>query len=350
MQSISIQATVSKTSRVVAKGAALAAILLIGCAGAGRIEAQEAFAPSLLDLREQDSGRFEVTWKTPWMGIPGAELRPIFPPSCTVVDTLAVSRDETMITVRWVLECGKEGLVGQSLGIAGLAASKTDALMRLHLSDGRLVRGVLSGRQPALTVPEKKPVRQVVADYLVLGIKHILLGVDHLLFVLGLLLLVRGRRRLLIPTITAFAVGHSVTLELGALGVVTFPFAPVEAAIALSILVLAVELARPESDHPGLIRRFPWAMALACGLVHGLGFAAALIEGGLPQTEFTLALCAFNAGIEGGLLLFVAGVWLTMKAFRPAVLRLPACRAQVTIYVIGSLAAFWMFQRMAAIF
>ncbi len=349
MQSIPIRTIVSRTSGGVAKGVAAAAILLICCAGAGRLEAH-AFAPSLLELREQVSGRFEVTWKTPRIGIPGTELRPIFPPSCALVATPAVSQDETMITGRWVLDCGSESLVGQSLEIAGLAASKTDVLVRLHLSDGRLIRGVLSGRQPSLTVPEKEPVRHLVAGYLVLGIKHILLGVDHLLFVLGLLLLVRGRRRLLLLTITAFTIGHSVTLALVALGAVTFPPAPVEAAIALSILVLAVELARPESDQPGLMRRFPWAMALAFGLLHGLGFAAALIEVGLPPTGITLALLAFNAGIEVGQLLFVAGVFLTMKVFRPVVLRIPAWRAQGTIYVIGSLAAFWMFQRMAAMF
>ena len=177
-----------------------------------------------------------------------------------------------------------------------------------------------------------------------LGIEHILLGIDHLLFVLGLLLIVRGFG-LLLKTITAFTVAHSVTLAMATLGFVNVPQAPVEAVIALSILFLASELAKQQKGNPGMTSRYPWVVALSFGLLHGFGFAGALSEVGLPQTDIPLALLFFNVGVEVGQLMFVAIVLMIFWVIQKLKFRWPAWTKQVPAYAIGSLAAFWFIQR-----
>jgi hydrogenase/urease accessory protein HupE len=245
------------------------------------------------------------------------------------------------------VDCGGRSLAGARIGVDGLAARGTDALVRLHLADGRLVQGVVRGGEPFLTVPERPGPAEVFGAYVGLGFEHILGGLDHLAFVLGLVLLVRGRRALL-WTVTAFTAGHSVTLSLAALGVVRVPAAGVEVLIAVSIVAVAVELARP--DRGPIPRwRSPWAMAGAFGLLHGLGFAGALTEVGLPAGEIPAALFAFNCGIEAGQLLFVAGLLLAGSALARTGRKLPPFvalpTAGVPAYAIGALAAYWVIER-----
>jgi hydrogenase/urease accessory protein HupE len=185
----------------------------------------------------------------------------------------------------------------------------------------------------------------VGAEYLLLGFDHILAGVDHLVFVLGLTLIVGGGWRL-VKTITAFTVAHSITLALSTLGHVRVSHAPVEAAIALSIVFLARELLLMRRGQPGLTSRAPWLVAFAFGLLHGLGFAGALREIGLPQGDIPLALLAFNIGVEAGQLAFVAVV-LALLAIgrRISSDTLPKWLGQVPAYAIGTVAAFWTLER-----
>ena len=175
-----------------------------------------------------------------------------------------------------------------------------------------------------------------------LGVEHILAGIDHLLFVLALLFLV-GFRRQLVLTITAFTVAHSVTLVLSALGLLTLRPPPVEATIALSILLVAGEALH---DRPTLSRRWPALVALLFGLVHGLGFAGALAQIGLPQHHLPVALLSFNLGVEAGQLLVVLAAWglHTLVARWP---RVAAARRPV-LYGIGGMAAFWTIERVVA--
>jgi hydrogenase/urease accessory protein HupE len=188
---------------------------------------------------------------------------------------------------------------------------------------------------------------EVARTYVLLGIEHILLGVDHLLFVLALLIIVRGGARILL-TVTAFTVAHSTTLVAATLGWLALPAAPVEATIALSIAFLAREIAMSWRGHAGLTERMPWLVAFVFGLLHGLGFAGALAEIGLPQNAIPLALLCFNVGVEVGQLLFVGAVlglaW-TMRSF--AARRGPMLNA-VASYVIGGVASFWMIERVIA--
>jgi hydrogenase/urease accessory protein HupE len=198
---------------------------------------------------------------------------------------------------------------------------------------------VLRAREPALTIPDREAHLGLASRYVALGVEHILSGYDHLLFVFGLLLLAVDLRAL-IATITAFTLGHSVTLTLAALDVARVPAAPVEVLIAFSIFVLAVELARIDPTRDATFaRRRPWLMALVFGFLHGLGFAGTLRAAGLPAGAVPTALFGFNVGIELGQLAFVLTV-LAISAWTHA---LPA-------YAIGSLAACWMIERARALF
>lgn len=306
-------------------------------------------APSLLELREMDDQLVAVRWKTPLARPRGVVIRPVLPERCRQL-TATVTERETMAWVsRWSMDCGPSGLAGLEIDIEGLGDSGTSALVRIRFVGGGSVRAVLRGDAPTFQVPGQQHVQGpfgVAREYLALGFMHLLSGVDHLLFVLGLLLLVGGWRSLLV-TVTAFTLGHSVTLSLASLGLIHWSQAPVEAAIAFSIFLLAVELARDRS-RPTFLRRYPWGMAAGFGLLHGLGFAGALAEVGLPAGEIPLALISFNVGIEGGQLLFIGllvglqriGEWLSVPAWVGS--------PRAVAYVVGPLAVLWCCERTVA--
>ncbi|RKT43189.1 HupE/UreJ family protein [Thiocapsa rosea] len=322
---------------------------LLGAAGAASTVAAHPLDPALLEIRESPTGTLDVLWRLPVAQTAGVPLRAILPAGCTPMSAPVASRAGSRVTLRWRAQCADGGLVGSDIGVDGLRERSTDAVLRVHLADGRLVQAVLRGDNPTFTVPESAGRLDVLRDYLLLGFEHILGGPDHLLFVFGLVLLVQGYRRLF-WTITAFTAGHSVTLALAVLGVVTVPSHPVEALIALTIVVVAVELTRAGPGHATWIQRFPWVMAFTFGLLHGLGFAGALTEIGLPAHEVPLALAAFNIGIEVGQLLCVA-VILTAAAVRRSVpVSLPTAARHLPSYVIGSLAVFWVLERSTAMF
>jgi len=327
----------------------LAVCNVIGVLGAATEVSAHPLAPSLLDLRQTADGRFAVRWKTSAYRPTGAHLAPILPEWCTRVGAETEHDAPGAIERRYVLDCGERGLTGATLGVRDLDVSRTLALVRLELADGRLVRALLDGSRPSTVVPERESRLDVARQYLDLGFEHLLTGVDHLLFVLCLCLLVRERRALL-WTITAFTVGHSVTLTLATLGLVSFPQSIAETGIALSIVLLAAELLRdPRASATAAsaswIRRRPWAMAFGFGLLHGLGFAGALTEVGLPPGEIPMALLTFNLGIELGQLAFVAALLVAAWLAQPLLARLPSRALRVPAYAIGSLAAFWFWSR-----
>jgi hydrogenase/urease accessory protein HupE len=254
------------------------------------------------------------------------------------------TRDSESVTVRWRVDCGGAGVVGKRIGVEGLASAKTDALLRVELADGRAIDTVLRAREPLLAVPARESRLDLARRYLELGIEHILTGWDHLLFVFGLLLLAAGARALVV-TVTAFTVGHSITLALAVLDVARVPPAPVEALIAFSIFALAVELARPPATTTTLVRRAPWLMALLFGFLHGLGFAGTLRAAGLPAEAIWSALLSFNLGIELGQLAFVVGLVTVAGMARRLTRRLPMWTRALPVYAMGALAACWMIER-----
>jgi hydrogenase/urease accessory protein HupE len=317
------------------------ALLLVGFVQAWPVAAHP-LAPSLLDVREREGGRVDVLFKVSLLQPRGANLQPELPSLCTPLAAPTAERDDVSVSYRWSEDCGPDGIVGESLRVVGLERTRTDVLVRVELRDGRRLRRVISGAEAAFEVSERQSGWQVARDYGRLGVDHILTGLDHLTFVLGLMLLVRNRRALLV-TLTAFTLGHSVTLSAAVLGYVDFPSRLVEFAIALSIFVLAVELSSGREGDA--THRRPWGFACAFGLLHGLGFAGALSEIGLPADEIPLALLAFNLGIEIGQIAFVAVVWGLLVAVGRRAEAAPGWLRALPVYAIGSLAAMWCIER-----
>ncbi|MEE1674933.1 HupE/UreJ family protein [Agarivorans aestuarii] len=242
----------------------------------------------------------------------------------TADDMLALpwERDGIMLTVYWA-----DGSEARTL------FKNEDGLIAVPMSDVKASSG-------SWVAASKR--------YFFLGIEHILLGIDHLLFVLGLLWIVRGGLSLL-KTITAFTLAHSITLGLATFGLVSLAPAPVEACIALSIVFLAVEIMRAREGQTGLTHRYPWVVAFAFGLLHGLGFAGALSSIGLAQSEIPIALLFFNIGVEAGQILFVLAVIAAMQAVDTLKVKIPSWVEVIPVYVIGTLATYWLFTRFSVI-
>jgi hypothetical protein len=299
-------------------------------------------APALLELTESAAHSVAVRWKTSIWKQAGVRLEPALPAGCVAIDEKQVQVDATSVTATWSAECNG-GLAGGTVSVNGLDRSETDVLLRVTLIDGRSLQSILRRGDSAFAIPRQPTGVSVLAAYAGLGLHHILGGFDHLLFVFGLLLLVPARGSL-VKTVTAFTAGHSVTLSLAALGYAAVPSAPVELAIAMTILALAVELSRPPGSR-SLMRRRPWLMAFAFGLLHGLGFAGALREIGLPAGDIPAALFSFNAGIELGQLLFVAAVLFLSRPLLALRATLPAYTLRLPVYAMGTLAAFWTIER-----
>ncbi|AQA18528.1 hypothetical protein BST95_10055 [Halioglobus japonicus] len=303
------------------------------------------FAPSLLKINQIDASQYHLVWKTPVQATSNVPLLPTWPESCAVTQSSPPHVEGTGKVTSLQITCadlGEDGLVGDAIGVSGLGANQASAMVMLRMADGRQYQEVLNAEQAEFIVPAEPSAGEVVTDYSVLGIEHIWGGIDHLLFVFGLLLLVGGGARLL-WTITAFTVGHSITLSLVTLGFFDYPVALVEFTIALSIFVLAVELTRKGSND--LLWRHPWWLAGGFGLLHGMGFAGALAETGLPQDNVPLALLFFNVGIELGQIAFILVVlllwWLLRRPLAPWQERL----RWVPVYVLGSLSAMWCIER-----
>ena len=334
------------------------ALLAAGLVATAPVPAgSHAFDPALLVLTEREPGTFDVVWRTsptrlpPGPTVDDDPLVPLLPPQCRRVypdDAPAAQAGEPVF---WRVACGEAGLRGGALSLGDVDPGHTDVVVRIVWRDGPPFDGVLRSALRVLEVPVTPAAFgsspwALARGYAALGIRHILEGVDHLLFVLGLFLLVEGGGAL-VRTITAFTVAHSVSLALATAGLLTLPAAPVEALIAASILLLARELVRPAGAPATLASRRPWAVAFAFGLLHGLGFAGALAEIGLPASHAAVALLAFNVGVEIGQLLFVSLLFLVAIPFGPVVHRTPALRG-VPAYVMGVLAMAWVIERVQA--
>ena len=313
--------------------AGLLAVVLALLGLAGPVAAHE-MSMAELQLRETAPGTFLYQWGLGEKRAPADLLQPSWPAGCAA-------------DAQW-LRCGPDGLRG-SFSIEGVGKSSfSAALVRIHWLDGQSRIYTLTAAQPSVqlfgSADDKRDMGEIAWAYLVLGVEHILGGIDHLLFVISLLLLVGFQRRLL-WTITAFTAAHSLTLASSALGWLTLRPAPVEATIALSIVLVAGEALHKRET---LARRWPALVAFLFGLVHGLGFAGALKEIGLPEQHLLTALLTFNIGVEIGQLLTLAACWALWRLAA----RWPAlARARTALlYAIGSLAAYWSWLRVAAIF
>ena len=309
------------------------------------------FKPAYLQLRQLDATTYDVLWKLPALDERRTiKVEPRFPTGSYDLTPRRSTYSGGTAELRWQVRV-PHGLAGHAIEFDGLATTRIDVLVRLVREDGSTQLGRLTPVERRFEVQASPAALEVARTYTLLGIEHILLGVDHLLFVLALLLIVDGTRRL-VWTVTAFTLAHSLTLAAASLGVLHVPGPPVEASIALSIVFVAAEIVHGRQGRPGLTQRRPWLVAFAFGLLHGLGFAGALAEVGLPERQIPTALLFFNVGVEIGQLAFIvtmlslaaAGRWLARR-FRVA---WPAWSALVLPYGIGGIASFWLIERIAA--
>jgi hypothetical protein len=315
--------------------------------GSGPAAVAHESRPAYLEIEETAPGQFLVRWRTPMRA--GMRL----PVVLRLPEGVRESREplvehlsDSVLERRWI-EAGDAGLSGKRIGFPGLELTITEAVVRISTQDGRTWMGIARPTKPWVEIEADRSMPAVAADFTRQGIEHILHGFDHLLFVFGLLLLVPGRW-MLVKTVTAFTVAHSITLAAATLGYLRPPVAFVEAAIAMSIVFLAVEIVRARRGETGFAIKRPWLMAFAFGLLHGFGFASVLSDAGLPQSEIPTALLFFNIGVEIGQLVFVAAVLLVGRVLARLYGDWPHGVRLFPAYLIGTLGAFWMLQRVSS--
>jgi len=304
--------------------------------------------PASLEIVEQDGDNVMVRWRQPVMGDYTIAIAPVLSSGWLDRDPQQVYTTDTSLIKVWTVTSSGMALAGQTLWIRGLDRTITDTLVRIEYADGRILSRLLNATGPKMLIPAGTSAPPALPQYLQLGINHIWSGADHLLYILGLILLI-GSLRSLITTITAFTLAHSITLACSALNLVQLQPAPVEAVIALSIIYVAVEVIRLRRGRASLAGRAPWLIALIFGLLHGFGFASALKQIGLPENSMLNALLLFNLGIEIGQLLFLILVTGILAFLLHNLPRLQSRLVLVAPYCIGSLASFWLVQRLVAI-
>jgi hydrogenase/urease accessory protein HupE len=303
--------------------------------------------PAYLELRETAPGTYDASWKVPAAG-DGRRLALTarLPERAVALTEPRRVSDGSAYLARWQVSA-PGGLAGERITIDGLSATMTDVLVRLEHLDGTTQVVRLTPAEPSFVVATAPGRWQVVRTYLGLGVEHILTGVDHLLFVLTLILITQGGWPL-VKTVTAFTVAHGLTLTAATLGLVHVPSPPVEAVIALSIVFVAAEIVHGRQGRVGIAARNPWIVAFTFGLLHGLGFAGGLSEAGLPPRHIPLALLSFSVGVETGHLLFVGAVVTSIAVAARVAVPMPRWAPLVPPYAIGSVAMFWVIQRVAA--
>jgi len=325
-------------------GWAIAGLLFTTLLSASAALAHEA-RPAYLEIKETAANKFSVLWRTPVLSgmrlpivltIPG--VRNLKEPT---VEELADSLVE-----RRLIDAGPKGLAGRRIEFVGLQVTITDVLVRVEMLDGRKWTTIARPSQPWVEIGASQTWLEVAGNYVVEGVRHILFGADHMLFVLGLLLIVKDRFMLL-KTVTAFTVAHSITLAIATLGYAEVPVLPLNAAIALSILFLGPEIVRSWRGETSFTINHPWVVAFAFGLLHGFGFASVLTSAGLPRHELPLALVSFNVGVELGQIGFIGIILALESSFRVLEVRWPRWVQALPGYTVGSLGAFWTVQRVA---
>lgn len=322
--------------------AVLALVLLAGQTGVAVVGAHES-RPAYLEITETAPGRYDVLWRTPLLAGMSLPLALQFPADVHNASQPVVRELPDSLVERRTVEVAG-GLAGRRVDFVGLQATITDVLVRVRLSDGSDTSTIVRPSQPWIEIAAARGLAEIASSFILHGIQHISFGVDHLLFVLGLMLIVTDRWMLL-KTVTAFTVAHSITLAIATLGFADPPLLPLNAAIALSILFLGPEIVRSWRGQTSVTIRHPWLVAFLFGLLHGFGFAGALTGAGLPAKDLPLALLSFNAGVEIGQVAFVVLVLLCERAFRQLMIRWPRWVTALPGYAVGSLGAFWTIQR-----
>lgn len=303
--------------------------------------------PAYLQITETANHRYDVFWHVPSRGSSIPKLDVVFPAGTEISGEDRPNFVDGFANFSYQIKLS-ESLTGKIVRIDGLKKTLIDVLVRVEFASGEQATFMLQPNNNSVQIPGATSNWEVIKLYTILGVEHILFGFDHLLFVLALIIIAKGKWKI-IKTVTAFTLAHSITLTLASLGLVHIPGAPVEAVIALSIVFLAVEILNVQKGKPSLTSQKPWLVAFSFGLLHGFGFAGALADIGLPQQAIPYALGFFNLGVELGQLAFVFAMlgifWLAKKM--KINLKTPQ---KIAAYGIGSIAAFWMIERVVGFF
>ena len=293
--------------------------------------------PGYLKVTQSAEQSFEALWKQPIIGDRRLKISPMFPETCEVSEGQRTLRAGTL-TQGYKVACD---LSSGTIGIEGLERTLTDVFVEIEFLSGEIRRDVLKPASPTLDLAGQSSAR--TSQYLTIGVEHIVFGWDHLLFVIGLVLLVS--RRQIIGVATAFTVAHSLTLALAAFGLLQLPTRPVEILIALSIVMLAVEIIRKYRGHEGLAVKRLYLIGFLIGLIHGCGFASALANIGLPKGTELLALLLFNIGVEIGQFMVIGAFLIVLAALSKMAFNQKKQAELVMTYFIGTIAMFWVIDR-----
>lgn len=305
--------------------------------------------PALIKIKEIQDGVYDIMFKIPALGNQVVKLNPLFPEEFEPLGPVVSHFVPGAFIQRFTLHSNaRERLFGKEIYFEGLSSLQIDVLVQMQFNDGTNISGIVQAKSPVFKVPERGSKANVASSYFNMGVFHILSGIDHLLFVLALMLLIVNNNLKLLKTITAFTLAHSVSLALAALGLVNIPSAPTEAIIALSIVFLCVEIFNSKKGKYSMAKKYPWIVAMIFGLFHGLGFAGALSEVGLPPHEIPLALLMFNVGVEVGQVLFILAILVLTGIGNRLHIKWPAWSWKLLPYGIGSIAAFWTIERIVS--
>ena len=299
--------------------------------------------PAYLQITEVGKGEanYHILWKQPVVQNRRLPIDPVFSDECELSDLSPPEVTSVAILYNWQTECD---LSETSIHVTGLMVNHTDVLVRVETLDDEVENYVLRPSNPTLDLKEGGA---PALDYFIIGVDHLVFGIDHVLFVIGLFLFIQAPIAL-IKTITAFTVSHSITLALSVLGLVKLDQGPIELVIALSILFLARELVQEESKRSRLTLGRPWVMAFFFGLLHGLGFAGALADIGLPKDDLWLSLLLFNLGIEAGQIAVI--LVLAIVAWALSKINWKQYFNTLAAWGMGSVAAFWTIDRALLLF
>ncbi|MAN69910.1 MAG: hypothetical protein CMP88_10565 [Gammaproteobacteria bacterium] len=296
--------------------------------------------PAYLQIDEietqSDKSLYQILWKQPVVQNRRLPLNPIFPENCEVNDRLPIEITNGALLHHWITDCE---LKNSKIHIDGLSVTLTDVMVRWNSIDGESKNYLLRPEDPTLDLGGEAT---QTSSYLLVGIEHLVFGIDHVLFVMCLFFLIRNPIAL-IKTITSFTVAHSITLALSVLQLVELDQGPIEAVIALSIVFLARELLVSGASKSSMTLAKPWLMAFFFGLLHGLGFAGALREIGLPDDSFWSSLLLFNIGIEFGQLMVIA--ILAGLTWLLAQIKFRQQGISYASWIVGMVAAYWTIDR-----
>lgn len=313
------------------------AVLLAGPAKADELRS------GYLEFTQRAATEWTLVWKSPMKGGFTPFTTPVLPKGCAVAGSpMRVIANGSVVTTSTIF-CQSD-VAGGILGLENLETAQSDVLVRVAPL-GRPVQALrLTPAEPRAVIKSKPGRWQVARTYFVIGIDHIVFGYDHLLFVVALVLLLSGFWTVF-KAVTAFTIAHSLTLIGTTLGLVGLPQQPVESIIALSIVFLAVEILKRKPHAPRLSERIPWVVAFAFGLLHGFGFAGALKEIGLPESDVPTALLTFNLGVEAGQLAIVGATMCVLGLLRHGLAAIEQTVIKVATYAIGTIACYWFIER-----